>query len=68
MEWYSFKMIEDAWEKYNNDTVISVLEQGKHNYYDSKGFKMPNGATSAASKRYSEIMEFPDYLETKWKK
>lgn len=65
---YSFENIVDAWERYNNDTVISVLEQGKHNHYDAKNFKMPSGATSAASKKYSEIMEFPDYLETKWKK
>jgi len=68
MKTYSLDEIKAAWAVYEKLKVLRVLVNGKWETRELKTNRENISATRAAVKDIADIMDFPEYLETLWKK
>jgi hypothetical protein len=69
MKSYSHYDIEDAWQEYESQKIITYLENGikKFKYLDGKRLDM-TGITNAKTADLKTVMSFPVFLEKRWQK
>ena len=58
------KNIERLWKRYENETVLRVMKEGKWSTIPLKGKGIPRiTATQAKVVKLKDVMSFPEYLK-----
>ena len=64
MNKYTLKDIEVAWKKYESESVLRVMKEGKWKTIPLKGRGIPRiTATQAKVAKLKDIISFPEYLK-----
>jgi len=68
MKTYSLPDLKEAWGVFEKKHVLRVLVRGKWETLPLSSTKKPIEGTQATMKKISDVMSFPEYLETLWQK